>query len=933
MPYDPKKVEEKWRKRWADAKAFEPEPDGRERFYITVAYPYPSGAMHVGHARTYTVPDIIARFKRMQGFNVLFPMAWHVTGTPIIGALNRLKSGEEKQLHVLRDIYHLSDADLKKMQVPMDYAQYFIKNHYQKGMNRMGYTIDWRRQFTTNDPHYNQFVTWQYNSLYKNGLVKEGKHPVKWCTKEKNPVTAHDLLEGEEAEIQEWVLLKFKFGDCFIIAATLRPETIFGQTNMWVNPDVEYVKAKVDGECWIISSECADKLGYQERRIDVIGKVKGRELIGEYITAPGIDRDIIVLPSKFCDPNVGTGFVTSVPSDAPFDWIGLRDLQGSKKECEKYGLDWGEIKAIQVIPIIRTKEFGDNAALVVSERTGIKSQTDFKKLEEATKEVYKAGFHTGVMIENCGDYNGMPVERAKGMVKQDLIDRGLADLMYEFSEPVRCRCGARVVVAKADSWFLRYSDEEWKAKARGAVQNMNAIPETTRGEYSHTIDWLNDWPCVRNFGLGTRLPFDDRFMIEPLSDSTIYMAYYTISHLIKDLKPEQLTHEFFDFVFKNEGTLDGIVKKTKIDKKRLDGIKKSFDYWYPQNWRCSASELIGNHLTFMLFHHTALFQIDKWPEGIVCFGVGLLEGAKMSSSKGNVILLSDALDKYGADVVRLFLMSNAEPWQDFDWRDKEVIGAQKSLRKFYEWSETVVKMKGGSARAIDRWLVSKLQGIKKVMNDSMEGFQTRKACQAGFFEVFSILRWYEKRGGDNSAVLKQFLSEWVRMMTPVVPHICEEVWAMMGGKGFVLDAEYPRLDGSKIDEKAELGENALANLVDDINNILSVTGKEPKKLYLYVAPEWKFELFGKIAGGAQIGDVMKDGKFKEHGNEVVNIFKKAKEIEFKKGWMKKDEDSLLTDARAFLEKEIGCNVEINPSNDPQNKARFALPMKPAIYIE
>jgi len=932
MAYDYKKVEETWKKKWADAGVFHSEPDNRPKYYITVAYPYPSGGMHVGHGRTYTVPDIFARYKRMKGYNVLFPMAWHVTGTPIVGAVKRLKDKETQQMHVLKDVYRMTDAELAKINTPMDYARYFIEKHYIAGMTGLGYSIDWRRQFTTNDPQYNRFVTWQYKLLQKKGLVRQGKHPVRFCIQCKNPVTAHDLLEGESAEIQEWTLLKFKFNDCFIVAATLRPETMYGQTNMWVNPDVEYVKAKIGGECWIISQDCADKLAYQEKKVEVVGKVKGKDLVGKYCVAPALNREIIILPSKFLDPKIATGFVTSVPSDAPYDLIGLRELQQNKAECAKYGLDYEKIRAIQVIPIIRTKKYGDNAAIKICEQMGIKSLADTKKLDEATKEVYKEGFHTGVMLNNCGDYSVMPVERAKEAMRQDFLSQRLADNMYEFSENVRCRCGGKVVVTDADSWFITYSNAEWKDLARDCVRYLNCVPESTRAEYYHTIDWLKDWPCVRNFGLGTHLPFDPRFMIEPLSDSTIYMSYYTIAHLIKELKPEQLTEEFFNFVFRSEGKLDDVSKKTEIDKKKLEQIKKSFDYWYPLDWRCTAAELIGNHLTFMIFHHTALFPRDKWVKGIVCFGVGLLEGSRMSSSRGNVVLLTDAIDRFGADVVRLFLMSNVEPWQDFDWRENEVIGAQKALSRFIAFAESLQSMKGKEA-PIDKWLVSKLQTIKKTVNESLDNFQTRKALQAGFFEVFPVLKWYERRGGQNPKVLKELLNEWVRIMAPFTPFACEEIWASLGEKGFVLNAKYPESDLSKIDEKAEISEKLIESLLEDIGKIIEMTGKKPNKISIYSPEAWKYGLFEKIKSGAQIGDVMKDEKFKKYGKEVPNLFRKASEMNFVQGWMKSDEDKTLSDARTFLETELECNVTINPREDPQGKARFALPMKPAVYIE
>ncbi|MFH0860337.1 MAG: leucine--tRNA ligase [Candidatus Altiarchaeota archaeon] len=931
---DFKNVEEKWLKNWEDSKAFQSNPDGRERFYITVAYPYPSGSMHVGHARTYTVPDVIARFKRMQGYNVLFPMAWHVTGTPIIGAVNRLKNREEKQLRILKEVCGVSESDLKQMETPMGYARYFIENHYYASMRRLGYTIDWRRQFTTNDKHYNMFVTWQYLSLHKRGLLKEGLHPVKYCLHDRNPVTTHDLLEGEDADIQEFTLLKFKFDKEYLIAATLRPETVFGQTNMWVGPDIEYVKAKVGSESWIISEQCAKKLELQGKKVEVTGKVKGSSLIGEYCTAPGIKRDIIILPSGFCDPAIGSGLVTSVPSDAPYDWMGLKDLQENNELCEKYGLDWNKVKSIEVIPIIRTEEFGDRAALKVCEDMGITSQKDTKKLEEATSIVYKTGFHSGVMNENCGRYKGMAVVRAKEKVKEELLENGEADKMLEFSEKVRCRCGGDVVVANAESWFVDYSNEDWKEVTRAAIGQLNTIPEKTKQEYLNTVDRMHPWPCIRNFGLGTRLPIDDRFMIEPLSDSTIYMAYYTISHILKELKPEQLSEEFFSYVFRNEGKPDEVSKRTGIKLETLKKIKESFDYWYPQNWRCSALELIQNHLTFMMYHHTALFNADKWPRGIATFGMGLLEGQKMSSSKGNVVLLKDAIVKHGADVIRLFLMGNAEPWQDFDWRESFVQSTSKKMRNFYEM---VSEPKGSDleVRDIDRWLLSRLNRTIKGTTESLEIFQTRKALQQAFYEMFGDINWYMRRAEPNRKALSRVYHAWVRLMAPFTPFICEELWSRMGEKGFISNAEYPKPDESLINPEIEAIESMIQAVMDDVQNILDVTKVTPKTIHLYVAPEWKRKVYNAIADNRGMKELMADPELKKYGKEIANIMKKRRDELPRTIATSSREKQALDDAVGFLEEEFSCQFKVHEKADfdPEGKARYALPAKPGIYIE
>ncbi|MFB6153468.1 MAG: class I tRNA ligase family protein, partial [Halodesulfurarchaeum sp.] len=210
MEYTPRDVERKWQKRWAETGRYEADPDDTEATFVTVPYPYPSGGMHVGHARTYTVPDAYARYRRLQGDTVLFPLAWHVTGTPIVGAVNRLQEGEEAQLSTLRDTFGVPESELEDLETPMGFARYFIENHYKRNMRALGLSIDWRREFTTEDERYSKFITWQYNTLRERGLLERGLHPVKYCTNEENPVTTHDLLEGEEAEYQEYTLIKFE---------------------------------------------------------------------------------------------------------------------------------------------------------------------------------------------------------------------------------------------------------------------------------------------------------------------------------------------------------------------------------------------------------------------------------------------------------------------------------------------------------------------------------------------------------------------------------------------------------------------------------------------------------------------------------------------------------------------------------------------------
>ena len=219
--YNVREIEKKWIKKWHDSKVFEANPDpAKKKFYLTVAFPYPSGSMHVGHGRTYTVPDIIARYKRMQGCNVLFPMAWHVTGSPVLGIAERIKRKDEKTLKIYGGLYRVPPEIMKDFTNPETIVKYF-SNEYHENMVDMGYSIDWTREFLSITPQYSKYVEWQYSHLHEQNLIKMGEHPVRYCPSCNNPVGDHDLLQGDKAEVNDFTIIKFRMGDMILPAATL----------------------------------------------------------------------------------------------------------------------------------------------------------------------------------------------------------------------------------------------------------------------------------------------------------------------------------------------------------------------------------------------------------------------------------------------------------------------------------------------------------------------------------------------------------------------------------------------------------------------------------------------------------------------------------------------------------------------------------------
>ena len=456
-------------------------------------------------------------------------------------------------------------------------------------------------------------------------------------------------------------------------------------------------------------------------------------------------------------------------------------------------------------------------------------------------------------------------------------------------------------------------------------------------------------------GLGTRLPWDNQWLIEPLTDSTIYMSYYTIAKYLRDMNPDDLNLAFFDKVLLNKDSGDITVPEEKVAE-----IQNEFNYWYPLDWRLSAKDLVGNHLSFLMFAHSAIYPEDKWPKGTVVFGMGLLEGNKMSSSKGNVILLKDAIRDYTADVVRLFLMASAEPWQDFDWREKEVLGTKRRLEWFREFAAKVEEIKGSPldlsniekvelTRTIDLWMMSQLNEHIKKSTEALEVFQTRQALQDSLFllkkdvdhYLYRIKHIIDSQDPAVIYVLSTILESWIRLLAPFTPHTSEELWSKYGGEGFVSQASWPEYDPELVSPEIEKSEELVENIIKDIGHIKQMVGDEVEKIHIYLAPDWKWDLY-KIAdevGKPDIGQIMGraiGAKIHDDKKEIAMVAKKiGKEITKTRYIGKINEEEILTDALDYIREECGNEVIIHTddSYDPQNKARNAMPYKPAIFME
>jgi len=907
-------MDRKWNKIWQDKHCFESNPDDREKKFLTAAFPYPNSPLHIGHGRTYTTTDIHARYLRLKGYNVLFPMGFHVTGTPIIAMAQRIAEKDKDVLKIFTEIYGIPEEKALSLTEPEELVTYF-SNDDEEMMKAMGYSIDWRRKFYSYDKKFNAFIQWQFRKLKELNYLVKGEYPIAWCPNDRQAVSAHDTKGDVDPELEKVTVIKFmaEDGSGSFIVTTYRPETVYGVTNIWINPSVAYVKARLNGETVYMAKKAAELIGYQ-LDIEIIEEVPAENLIKLKAKNPATGELVPMYPASFVNEAVGTGVVMCVPAHAPYDYLALRDIGK------------GDMEMPQVIEL---PGYGKAPAKEEIERIKVKDQND-PLAEKATKEIYKKEAHDGKMV--ISKYKGMPVMQAKDKVAEDLIAQNNALSIYALANsPVYCRCGEEVVInILEDQWFIDYGNEDWTEKAKECINGMSTIPEETRQILLYTADWLKTRPCTRAKGLGTKFPFDESKVIEALADSTIYMSFYTISHMLSEFDAEELDEKFFDYVLLGKGEGNGKMKK----------LRDSFLYWYPLDSRHSGADLLRNHLTLFVFNHVAIFTKELWPKQIATNGFVLMDGTKMSKSMGNILPLRKAIAEYGADVIRFSIVCGADMLHDTDFNKTVAEGIKSRLIYLGELLERCEER--NDEKQIDKWLASRLNRRLRNAKELYEKIDLRGVSMELFYELLNDLKWYTKR--SEKLNLKNFFEKWVVAVSPFIPHVADEFWEKLGNTELIVTRKYPEMDESAIDENLEKNEEFVSQTMDDIERILGLvskkTEKKPESITLYVADEWKRKFYqiakeqkdiGKIMAAAKEDNVL-SGKMKEISGLAKQIMKNIHGLPEP---MKQDDEYLaLNDAIDFFARETGCKVEVLLEKESKHeKSKNAMPNKPAIVIE
>ena len=960
--YDPQQIEKKWQDRWEQAKIFEADPIANKRkFFITSPYPYASGPSHIGHGRSFVNGDVFARYYRAKGYNVLYPMAFHITGTPVLAISSSIERNDKGTIERMEEYVSLHTTDREQVKrivesfvEPWNIVNYF-SGTYKIDFKALGMSLDWRREFTTGDKLYNKLIEWQYHKLFEQGYLEKGEYPILYCPQCGNAVGEDDISSGDELnlDINEYTCIKFPFEDAYLVPSTLRPETIYGATNLWMNPTGTYVYARVNGDIWVISEEAIMLLKNQNKNVEILEKLKGVDLIGKSVKSMDGTRDLLILPGDFVDTTVATGVVYSVPAHAPYDYIALLDLQKNDATIKEFKLNSEEIKKIEPIQIIDLLEFEDFPAKVYCEKFDVHTQTDFEKLDKATAENYKVEYYNGVLNDKCGEYKGMKVNEAVVKVIDDLLEDEKADKVFlPITKDLRCKCGKEISVSiLSDQWFLNFNAGNWKQIAFECLNGMDIIPKKYRKNFERIFNWLEKRPCARKRGLGTQLPFDKEWIIESLSDSTIYMSFYTIIHILNEnnIKPDQLIPEFFDYIYLGKGDIQELSEKTNLTFKVLKQMQEEFLYWYPVDHRHTAIMHISNHLSFYIFHHVAIFPRNHWPRIVSLIEPVVIEGQKMGKSKGNVISLADIQKNYSADLFRFYISHSADFGIIVDWREKQIQTVKNHIIRFYNFIVNKLSLLEGYEGKVEniKTKYSKIV-LSKCINKFIEAEKgleeknLRKYLQLSFYEVFNILQDFNKHTKDKNDLLEVYkilFPECIKILSPTMPHLCEELWEKLGNTDFLSKTTWIEFNRKYVDNNLEREFEFISNTIEDILNILKIVkSSDSGNIYLYTAPKWKQDVYEIVSSNkGNFKEIIDECKLKGElikNKDLISYVKsQIKDRVWEKDLIILNEDTLLEEYRDYIENIVNNKIYVNSDYDPKNRLIKAVPFKPAIYVD
>ena len=777
--YNFSEIESKWQKIWAEEGAFRTvEEDTKEKYYVLEMFPYPSGKLHMGHVRNYSIGDVIARYKKMAGYNVLHPMGYDSFGLPAENAA----------------IQHNAE--------PAKWT-YDNMDEMDRQLASMGLSYDWDRRVATCTPEYYRWTQWIFIQFYKKGLAYKKDNPVNWCPSCQTVLANEQVVEGRcercktevtKKNLSQWYLkitdyadrllsnldklegwpdkvktmqrnwigksyganinFKIKDSDKVLEVFTTRADTLFGATYMVMSPEHPFVNELVAG-----SPQEAEVLEYQEkaRRMTDIERTstsneKTGVFTGRYAVNPVNEKEIPIYISDYVLMGYGTGAIMAVPAHDQ------RDFDFAKK----FGLD--------IIPVVDPED----------------PSIDLYDLKEAFVA-------EGKMI-NSGKFDGMNNKEAIPAMIEWLNEQGIGDKTVNF----RLRdwlisrqryWGAPIPMIWCDEcgWVpekeenlpvLLPTDVEFTGKGESPITTSKSFVDTT-------------CPCC---GRPARREVDT---MDTFVDSSWYFLRYCDPH---------------------------------NDKAPFDRAKA--DYWMDVDQYIGGVEHAILHLMYarffqMFLHDIGLSKEEEPFKNLLTQGMVIKDGAKMSKSLGNVVSPAEIQARYGSDTARLFILFAAPPEKELDWSDEGVEGSYRFLNRVYRLVyEYINDIRGDrevpegftANNAADKSLNFMLNtAIKKVTEDAGGRFNFNTAI-ASIMELVNEMYKY-KNGDINLPLFNKAIETLLTLLDPFSPHIAEELWSQLGHTDRLYNRAWPVCDASAL-------------VKDEVQVILQINGKLKDKLML-----------------------------------------------------------------------------------------------------
>ncbi len=741
MDYNFKQIESKWQNVWYTQNTFAAKQDySLPKFYCLVEFPYPSGqGLHVGHPRSYTALDIVARKKRLQGYNVLYPMGWDAFGLPT-------------ENFAIKN--HIHPEEVTKNNVA----------HFKSQLQSLGFSFDWTREINTTDPSYYKWTQWIFLQLFKKGLAYKKEMAVNWCTSCKCVLANEEVVNGVcercGSEVirknqSQWMLKITEYaqrlvddlddldfidrvkvqqknwigrstgaevdfgttlGDTLTVYTT-RPDTLFGATYMVISPEHPLIEKWADkinnlDEVRAYQNEAAHKSDFE--RTELNKEKTGVRLDGVMGINPVNDTEIPIFISDYVLTSYGTGAIMAVPAHDTRDW----------EFAKKFDL-----------PIIE---------VVAGSQVGV------------DKEAF-TDCATGKMV-NSSFLTGMSVEEAKVAVTEWLAKEGKGHQKVNFKlrDWVFSRqryWGEPIPIIKCDDCgYVPVPESELPLR----LPKVDSYEPTDTGEspLAKMTDWVNTTcPCC---GKPAKRETDT---MPQWAGSSWYFLRYMDPHNDKELVSP-------------------------------DAVK----YWGPVDWYNGGMEHTTLHLLYSRFWHKFLYDIGVVPtkepySKRTSHGMILGEnGEKMSKSRGNVVNPDDIVDQYGADTMRLYEMFIGDFEKAAPWNSDSIKGCKRFIERFWNLQEIV---KDGDAYSKELEPVMH-KTIKKVTQDI-----DNLKCNTAIAAMMSLLNeMYSK--GVNKAELKTLTI----LLNPFAPHVTEEMWSVMNFGGMVNEAEWPSYDEEKTKENS-----------------------------------------------------------------------------------------------------------------------------------